>query len=170
MKRFLTIAALGFAACAERTDEAPEGMPLANEPLTSAPGSDPAAVPSPAGSDPAAVPSPEMPRPLGGQTGEEGNDGVDAAGLPPEFERTENGDVVVPEAYKQCAVDADCILVETSCAYCCGRDAIRADLQDEYAAAFSLSCEWYSGGVCDCKPPAVEARCIEQRCTAAEAP
>ena len=161
MKRFLTIAALGFAACAEVTDEAPEDTPSTNEPLTPA-----------AGSDPAADPSPETARPLGGQTGEEGNDGdLDAGALPPEFELTENGeDVVVPEAYKHCDADADCILVETSCAFCCGRDSIRADLQDEYAAAFSLSCESYSGGVCDCHPPAVEARCIEQRCTAAEAP
>src|SRR5688572_18120403 len=129
MKRFLTIAALGLAACAEGTDEAPDEAPSTNEPLTPA-----------AGSDPAGAPSPEMARPLGGQTGEEGNDqDLDGGGLPSEFELTEHSDVVVPEAYKHCDVDADCILVETSCAYCCGRDSIRADLQDEYSAAFSLS-------------------------------
>jgi hypothetical protein len=73
--------------------------------------------------------------------------------------------VLVPSAYsEECSAHADCTLVETSCSGCCREDAIQADLSELYEQNLKDACADYRGGICDCQPADVFARCVAGRC------
>jgi hypothetical protein len=103
----------------------------------------------------------------GGQTGDEGRfnqDGEDA-GLPKVFEVKETR-VIVPPPYKlPCRADAECVLVDTSCAGCCAIESINTSAEAAFRAAFADACGGYSGPVCDCAPQHNAAACVEGACT-----
>jgi hypothetical protein len=75
-------------------------------------------------------------------------------------------EVQVTDRYRSCAVDDDCLLVDTSCNGCCGRDAIRAQDQEAYQTNFAQACSGYQGPICDCQPPDLVPLCQEGLCRA----
>lgn len=87
-------------------------------------------------------------------------------GEPTPLSVNEGGDtVLVPDDWKACSSVADCVQVGTSCDFCCGLEAIDADLADLYDEQRDPLCEPYDGGVCDCAPIESEMQCVDQLCT-----
>ena len=74
--------------------------------------------------------------------------------------------VAVTDIYRPCQEHADCVLVENGCDSCCQLDAINVALQSTYSDNFSLACEGYMGGICDCQPSDEFARCVDGACAA----
>jgi hypothetical protein len=73
--------------------------------------------------------------------------------------------MTIPEEFRTCTVDADCILVEMLCSTCCDQDAINAVSQDPFTEMYTHYCSDYDGPVCECTTPDVEPVCTENRCT-----
>lgn len=66
-----------------------------------------------------------------------------------------------------CAVDTDCVLIETDCDRCSCGDTVNKIHQQEYQSQYEMLCKSYrerSGKICDflCSTPF--ARCINNRC------
>jgi hypothetical protein len=76
-------------------------------------------------------------------------------------------EVVVPDRYRDCSLDKDCVLTSISCDGCCQRDAVAKDQKDEFERDREESCD-YSGAVCDCSFSEMRAICDEERCVAVE--
>lgn len=84
-----------------------------------------------------------------------------------EFALTRAGaSVLITDAYTACTRDNECVLVGNDCDGCCGMGSVREDLEDTYTANLQLACADYEGGICDCEPPDVVARCEEGHCAA----
>jgi hypothetical protein len=76
--------------------------------------------------------------------------------------------VTITSAYTACSAHQDCTLVDTGCNGCCQLGAITREFESNYTANFELACEGYSGGICDCQPPDLVARCEDGACQAVD--
>lgn len=74
--------------------------------------------------------------------------------------------ITIPEKFRTCTQDSDCILVDTLCSACCGYDAINAANKNLFSELQKNYCANHNGAVCDCIAPGVEPVCKENRCTA----
>lgn len=74
--------------------------------------------------------------------------------------------VVVTPIYQDCETNADCILMEITCDFCCTRDAIATRLADAFENERAIACADYEGPVCACIPQPASAQCIEGSCVA----
>ena len=73
--------------------------------------------------------------------------------------------VPVPDAWRTCRTDADCVLVDTTCIGCCENDAILRKFQPELERQLSKLCP-SSRGNCDYKCVVRKAACTDHRCGA----
>lgn len=92
---------------------------------------------------------------------------VQAAGDGGAFVLTREDDVVnVPDVYRTCTEDADCVLVETLCSDCCREMAIAVEHEARYQAEFAAVCADYRGAICRCIPDDLVPRCEAGTCVA----
>jgi hypothetical protein len=85
---------------------------------------------------------------------------------PPLELRKGDREVVVPDRYRNCSVDEDCVLVSTACDACCQRDAVAREQQEDFERDRKESCQGYSGPECDCAPLELRAICDGEHCAA----
>ncbi len=79
----------------------------------------------------------------------------------------EGREVVVPDRYRSCARDEDCMLVSIACDGCCQRGSVAKEFGDEYERDRRESCSRYRGPECDCMFLEMRALCEAERCRAA---
>jgi hypothetical protein len=84
------------------------------------------------------------------------------------FMLTREDDVVsVPDVYKTCAQDADCMVVETLCSECCEETAIAIEHEARYQAEFGAVCADYVSTMwCNCRLEDLIPRCETGACVA----
>lgn len=79
-----------------------------------------------------------------------------------------------PAALKECAVDADCILMDISCNGCCDRDAVHRKDSASYLEHKRMTCVGEPGAMCSCCHFPAKAVCeaglclyrvLEERCS-----
>ena len=80
---------------------------------------------------------------------------------------TRVGDAVqVPERYRPCGLDQDCVLVDRSCNNCCDYDAIREHDSADFASNHERACSGYRGPVCMCGVSELVSICNAGTCAA----
>lgn len=89
----------------------------------------------------------------------------DDSGANPYALKRDDDAVVDPgDVYRACAADSDCTLVGSTCNGCCAVAAISSELKDRFDVEREAACEDYQGGICDCNPPKLVARCVAKVC------
>lgn len=74
--------------------------------------------------------------------------------------------MTIPEEFRACTADSDCILVDSLCSACCDYDSINAASKDAFTELQKNYCSDHDGAVCECSVPDVAPVCTENRCTA----
>jgi hypothetical protein len=72
--------------------------------------------------------------------------------------------MAIPEEFRTCEQDSDCILVDMLCSACCDYDSINVTSKDPFTELQTNYCADHDGPVCECAEPDVSPVCKENRC------
>lgn len=72
--------------------------------------------------------------------------------------------VTVPDVLRACAAGDKCIVVDTSCSFCCGYVAINAKYEQLFNQMFSDTCGDYKGVTCECFDLDNYPDCVKTAC------
>ncbi len=72
--------------------------------------------------------------------------------------------MTIPEEFRACSVDSDCILIDMLCSACCDYDSINTASKDTFSELHADYCADHDGAVCECTAPDIEPVCRENRC------
>lgn len=73
--------------------------------------------------------------------------------------------LTVPGDMTSCATGESCIVVDTTCSFCCKYVAINAKAEQSFNAMFDQSCARYSGTTCECFDLGSYPKCVEGKCS-----
>lgn len=76
--------------------------------------------------------------------------------------------VEVQDNMTECNVDESCIVVDTTCSFCCKYVAINAKFEQQFNQKFDQICAGYDGGTCECFDLSSYPKCINRKCRLVE--
>ena len=76
--------------------------------------------------------------------------------------------VDIPADMTECVVNESCIVVDTTCSFCCKYVAINSKHEQRFNQKFDQSCATYKGGNCECFDLSTYPKCINRKCRLVE--
>lgn len=73
--------------------------------------------------------------------------------------------VIVPDSLSVCNTGDRCIVVDTTCSFCCKYVAINAAHEQLFDQMFEYGCTGYRGGQCECFDLNSYPSCVQGKCT-----
>lgn len=70
----------------------------------------------------------------------------------------------VPDTFKTCTQDSDCVVMDKGCAFCCTADVINIHRREDYAKLTEGKCALEKPSVCSCERPAYVPVCAKGKC------
>ena len=72
--------------------------------------------------------------------------------------------VIVQSSLQACQKGDTCIVVDTTCSFCCKYTAINAKLEKVFNELFDSSCSGYGGAMCQCFDLGSYPSCVNGKC------
>lgn len=72
--------------------------------------------------------------------------------------------IIVSEEMQACAQGDKCIVVDTTCSFCCKYVAVNAKHEQDFNKMFDGSCSRYNGAMCECFDLSSFPSCIDGKC------
>lgn len=76
--------------------------------------------------------------------------------------------VQIPADMTECNVNDSCVVVDTTCSFCCKYVAINSNFEQQFNQKFDQSCARYEGGSCECFDLSTYPKCINRKCRLVE--
>lgn len=73
--------------------------------------------------------------------------------------------VIVPDSLTKCNTGDNCVVVDTTCSFCCKYVAINAAHEALFDEMFNDSCTGFKGSMCECFDLSSYPKCINGQCT-----
>ncbi|QQG35821.1 MAG: hypothetical protein HYS17_09985 [Micavibrio aeruginosavorus] len=77
---------------------------------------------------------------------------------------TQDSKIVVDEIMSSCTKNDQCIVVDTTCSFCCSYVAINAKSEQLFNQMFDQACKKYKGSYCECHDLDNYPTCINGKC------
>ena len=77
-------------------------------------------------------------------------------------------EITIPDSMTDCNADDQCIVVDTTCSFCCKYVSINGKAEDAFNQRFDQSCARYDGGTCECFDLSTYPKCINRKCRLVE--
>lgn len=78
--------------------------------------------------------------------------------------QTVAGQVAVPDILKNCSEGDRCIVVDTTCSFCCQYVPINAAHEKLFDELFTNQCTGHSGTTCECFDLSSYPKCVDGQC------
>ena len=75
-----------------------------------------------------------------------------------------NEQIIIQESLRSCQKGDTCIVVDTTCSFCCKYVAINAKHEKLFNELFDNSCQGFSGATCQCFDLASYPACVNGKC------
>lgn len=79
-----------------------------------------------------------------------------------------NQEVRIAKPMTECMGDDQCIVVDTTCSFCCNYVAINSKYEQAFNQRFDQSCASYKGSTCECFDLSSYPKCVNQKCELVE--
>jgi hypothetical protein len=90
----------------------------------------------------------------------------DPADAPPAMQSQAMGEqVVVPDSLTRCHTGDTCVVVDTTCSFCCKYVAINAAHEQLFDEMFNDNCTGFKGSMCECFDLSSYPKCIDGVCS-----
>lgn len=77
---------------------------------------------------------------------------------------TQDSKIVIDEIMSSCTKDDQCIVVDTTCSFCCSYVAINAKSEQLFNQMFDQACKKYKGSYCECHDLNNYPSCVNGKC------